>query len=697
MNVNRPYLSVVAVSRNDDHGKDLLKRMQIFCEAFLAQCNRHGLAAELILVEWNPPSDRPKLATALKWPEQSGPCVVRIVEVPPEAHAKYACSGQLPLFQMIGKNVGIARARGEYVLCTNIDVLFSDELVRFLAAKQLSRGHFYRIDRWDVDKDVPVGAPVEEQLAYCERHVLRVCVRGGTKLSQEVAAPSMAAVVRTAPESAPSRDTPMETPPIFVRMQRKARRRWGAEVASIRAQAPHLSRSRTNQVAAIRFCVAALVFAGARLAAVASRHAAAEPPCSTGELLSSLHTNACGDFTMMHRDHWEELFGYAEFEMYSLHIDSLTVIHAAHAGIQQVILKSPMRIYHIEHETGSGWTPDGDRLLHKRLTARGIRVLNMDELRKLEREIAAAHGRTAFNDESWGLLGVNLPERVRHGKDFETVEAADPFQLLAARRARAEGLVRVNVPDWAQPFSVLREKWNRVPNRRAGAIRTTELLRLSDEELVREWSDAARDLMSDTEFAHRGWFHALYDDSFRDKKILDVGSGFAVDSITFAKRGAQVTFLDLVDSNLQVLRRLCSAFGLTNVKFVLLDDLNALRQLERDYDVILALGSLHHAPQSVIKPEVDELIKHLKIGGRWIQLAYPKTRWEREGCMPFDRWGDSTDFSAPWTEWYDLPKLLDLLEPARFDVVLDLEIHNSDFIWFDLLYRGSAQPGSASG
>ena len=109
MNVNRPYLSVVAVSRNDNHGKDLLKRMQIFCEAFLAQCRRHGLAAELILVEWNPPSDRPKLATALKWPEQSGPCVLRIVEVPPEVHAKYACSGQLPLFQMIGKNVGIAR------------------------------------------------------------------------------------------------------------------------------------------------------------------------------------------------------------------------------------------------------------------------------------------------------------------------------------------------------------------------------------------------------------------------------------------------------------------------------------------------------------------------------------------------------------------------------------------------------------
>ena len=399
----------------------------------------------------------------------------------------------------------------------------------------------------------------------------------------------------------------------------------------------------------------------------------------------------------MHRDHWEELFGYAEFEMYSLHIDSLTVIHAAHAGIEQVVLESPMRIYHIEHETGSGWTPEGDRPLHKRMAARGIRVLTVDEVRKIEREIAAAHGRTAFNDEHWGLLDAKLPEQIRHGRIFEASPPDDTSQLLAARRERAKNLVRVSVPDWTQPFAVLREKWNRVPNRRAGAIKTTDLLRLSDDELVREWSEAARDLMSDSEFAHRGWFHALYDDSFRDKKILDVGSGFGVDSITFAKRGAQVTFVDLADSNLQVLKRLCSAFGLKNVKFVLLDDLKVLRELDHDYDVILALGSLHHAPQSVIKPEVDELIRHLKIGGRWIQLAYPKTRWEREGCMPFDRWGDSTDFSAPWTEWYDLAKLLDLLEPAKFEVVLDLEIHNSDFIWFDLLYRGSAQTGGTSG
>lgn len=35
-------------------------------------------------------------------------------------------------------------------------------------------------------------------------------------------------------------------------------------------------------------------------------------------------------------------------------------------------------------------------------------------------------------------------------------------------------------------------------------------------------------------------------------------------------------------------------------------------------------------------------------------------------------------------EWYDLEKLLRRLEPAKFQVILNLEFHKSDFNWFDL-------------
>src|SRR5437868_7923610 len=129
------HLSVVAVSRNDDHGGDMLGRMQHFVNGFIAQCSKHRLKAELILVEWNPPPERLQLEQALEWPDDFGPAAVRIVTVPPDVHAKFAHAAALPLFQMIGKNVGIRRAKGRYVLATNIDILFDDSIVIYLRDK----------------------------------------------------------------------------------------------------------------------------------------------------------------------------------------------------------------------------------------------------------------------------------------------------------------------------------------------------------------------------------------------------------------------------------------------------------------------------------------------------------------------------------------------------------------------------------
>ena len=105
-----PYLSLVATARNDNHGGNLLHRMQIFVDAWINQCKRHNLSSELILVEWNPPPDKPKLAEALRWPLDTKPCAVRIIEVPAELHRRYRHAGALPLYQMIAKNAGIRRA-----------------------------------------------------------------------------------------------------------------------------------------------------------------------------------------------------------------------------------------------------------------------------------------------------------------------------------------------------------------------------------------------------------------------------------------------------------------------------------------------------------------------------------------------------------------------------------------------------------
>ena len=62
---------------------------------------------------------------------------------------------------MIAKNVGIRRARGQFILATNIDILFSDELAEYLATRRLEHGRMYRIDRHDAMSDVPVDVPVQ--------------------------------------------------------------------------------------------------------------------------------------------------------------------------------------------------------------------------------------------------------------------------------------------------------------------------------------------------------------------------------------------------------------------------------------------------------------------------------------------------------------------------------------------------------
>ena len=105
---------------------------------------------------------------------------MRFIEVPAELHRRYAHAEALALYQMIAKNVGIRRARGQFVLATNIDILFSDELAAFFAARRLEDGRMYRIDRHDAMSDVPAGAPIEEQLAYCRGHLIRINRREGT-------------------------------------------------------------------------------------------------------------------------------------------------------------------------------------------------------------------------------------------------------------------------------------------------------------------------------------------------------------------------------------------------------------------------------------------------------------------------------------------------------------------------------------
>jgi hypothetical protein len=507
----------------------------------------------LIIVEWNPPADRPRLAEMLHWPEEFGPCEVRFVEVPPDLHARYQHAEALPLYQMIAKNVGIRRARGRFILATNIDILFSDELMAFLAEQRLEPDRMYRIDRHDAMSDVPVEAGIEDQLAYCRTHLLRLNAREGTfaltpegrrSLAKEDIATAHAGlafgngwfppekywdgeifrwvdndaelevsvgpdprVLRLELEPGPGMGQramqldvceggrvimtaeikhrsllrialrQLGSGPVPLRLHvsgggdavahdprilnfRVFSCQWertgaGREGVTTVASAPvrawkgavrvwHQLQEIVNRLAAsgplmtvtvpvsgpVRRTAAFYVgwggftgmflnWAGYVLRKVGLRSGVKAPPrqaavvkpgIEKADRVAFLHTNGCGDFTLLPRERWFDLRAYPEFDLFSMNIDSVFCYAAHYGGAAEEVLPEPMRIYHIEHGTGSGWTPEGQAQLFARIAAKGLSFVSYQDLVGWAAHMRRLDCPMIFNHEDWGLAEFVLKE-----------------------------------------------------------------------------------------------------------------------------------------------------------------------------------------------------------------------------------------------------------------------------------------------
>jgi hypothetical protein len=232
-----------------------------------------------------------------------------------------------------------------------------------------------------------------------------------------------------------------------------------------------------------------------------------------------------------------------------------------------------------------------------------------------------------------------------------------------------------------------RDKWREVPGGDDAAPRcdTTDLLKLGDVALEAFWDSMVRR----REASALGFLQPLYRDFFRGRHTLDIGSGLGLDGMRFAAAGARWTFADIAPSNLAVLSRVARLKGVADrVAFHLVGDDLSFDAVE-PIDAALAIGSLHHVPFDVARRECAGVLGRLRPGGRWLELVYPRTRWEAEGRPAFDRWGAMTDGErTPWSEWYDLDKLRQRLAPASFRTVLDFDFQGVDFHWFDLELDG---------
>jgi hypothetical protein len=154
--------------------------MQTSLSSLVSQLERYELDSEIILVDYNPPPDKPLLKDALIWPRQTRFCTIRTVIVPPEIHGRFKDSDKIPFCGSRSQNTGIRRARGEFILSTPIDILFANELIEFIAKRNLDPDKIYRTDRLDVDRKAADILSLDERLEFCRRNVTFIQTRYGS-------------------------------------------------------------------------------------------------------------------------------------------------------------------------------------------------------------------------------------------------------------------------------------------------------------------------------------------------------------------------------------------------------------------------------------------------------------------------------------------------------------------------------------
>lgn len=371
---------------------------------------------ELIVVEWNPVPERLTLSEAIDFPPSCLP--TRIITVPNEIHATKANSAKMGFYEYLAKNVGIARAKGEWILVTNPDIVFSEELYDWLGNGKFTqtfggapgKGIYFRADRYNFDavqaglmpekpssSTVPppsssasattpaspfsfssglslprILAGITQAVLHVESHrphglcrrlgqgsPLGLLTYGGTQFNDPEGIVFASATVWTANGTAlPEGRRPLEMCKVFV-----------------------------SKDASARFLVIDDTLAGDEKASFE----ASEEGCATQPVdCQGLHTNAPGDFLLAPTATYHSLRGFPEFHS-SGTTDSLFILSLAATGLRQVVLPPPFRVFHMEH--------DREEQLQRPATSWTVFETLCSDALEAKRGIAS-------NGGAWGELGT---------------------------------------------------------------------------------------------------------------------------------------------------------------------------------------------------------------------------------------------------------------------------------------------------
>lgn len=336
------YISFVVATRNDNHGGNMRKKNQFFIDKWAYVTAKYNLSCELIVVDWNPIKENEDLQNTLNYPKLNPNQSIRIIKVPEKFHKKYNSSDQLKFFQMQAKNVGIRRAKGQFILCTNIDIVFSEEMIKYLSEKSLNENKIYRTDRYDIDFDSfdNLNNDTDFFMSYCtgihkknysidlKTNKKYYIYRSITKATYEVLKDFILSLVSTKKRK---RTHFLIRPFLFLK--------------KLIIKSPSILINLATRIKKFRIL----------------------------KSLPELHTNGCGDFTLASQKIWGNCDGYYEYDGYSFFIDSLFLYYAYFKGY--ITTEINHKIFHVNHS--QGFIAGSDDLF-KSLRERNIPYINFE-------------------------------------------------------------------------------------------------------------------------------------------------------------------------------------------------------------------------------------------------------------------------------------------------------------------------------
>jgi len=335
--------SFIVASRNDNHGGNMRDKNIFFINRWLYSVNKHNLNCELIIVDWN---SKIPLRKIIKTSLLNKKEIIKIIEVPAQIHKKIKNSKKIDFFQRIAKNVGARRATGKFLIFTNIDIIFSEKFFSYLKNNTIKNETIYRADRHDVDlKNLKEYLISEDKIKNLRTHIHKINYSYDIKKNKK----------------------------------KYLRKTIINLLIYLGKNIFNITLLIYNQFIDFLAGILKLEIKKENLLKLKKKilynFKSFYDKLNTNNLKilfdKKLHTNACGDFTMINKKSFYKMNGYNEFEGFSWHIDSLLLFKAYYYfKLNFINLKFP--IYHINHEPGKTYSEN------KKISIKKIRKIKLD-------------------------------------------------------------------------------------------------------------------------------------------------------------------------------------------------------------------------------------------------------------------------------------------------------------------------------